>query len=280
MSGILFMKTQQPDVIKQFYTEQIHCDIWLEQADCTILKHGNFLFGFCHRDQTDTEGMLTFFFRRRQTVDQMYAELKPMAVSEPVYNEKYRIYQFFARDPENRMVEIQWFDHPVAQYADGADLLKHRRSTREFLDAEIDDITVQKVVELARWAPSAYNRQPCYYVPVRSKGLKAWLGARLESASEPIDRAPMAMAIVADTDITKHPEQDGSIAAYHFLLAAWHFGLGTCWIGSMNHDDIKEKLGIPANHYLVTVTPVGYPSQYPVDPTERKAVSEILKEAR
>lgn len=279
MSGILFLKTQQLDILRRFYTEQIHCDIWLEQADCTILKHGNFLFGFCQRDYVESHAMLTFFFRRKETVDSMYAELKPMAIGEPKYNEKYRIYQFFARDPEDRMVEIQWFDHPVAEYADGADLLKQRRSTREFLDTEVDDSTVRKIIDLSRWAPSAYNHQPCYYIPIRSAEAKSWLGSRLEQASAPIARAPMAMAIVADTSVTKHPEQDGSIAACHFLLAAWHHGLGTCWIGSMNHDDIKDRLGIDREHYLVTVTPLGYPSEYPIQPTERKSVDDLLKQS-
>jgi nitroreductase len=279
MSGILFLKTRQLEVLREFYTEQIHCDIWLEQKDCVIFKHGNFLFGFCLRDYVESQAMLTFFFRHKETVDAMYAELKPMAIGEPRYNDKYRIYQFFARDPESRMVEIQWFDHPVAEYADGADLLKHRRSIREFLDTELDEFTVRKIVGLSRWAPSAYNRQPCYFIPIRTQAVKSWLGARLEAASAPISQAPMAMAVVADTDISNHPEQDGSIAASWFMLAAWHYGLGTCWIGSMNRDDIKQKLGIPTHHYLVTVTPLGYPARHPIEPTERRDAKAILRDA-
>ncbi|TES93871.1 MAG: hypothetical protein E3J87_01400 [Candidatus Cloacimonadota bacterium] len=66
------------------------------------------------------------------------------------------------------------------------------------------------------------------------------------------------------------------MAAYHFTLAAWNFGLGTCWIGGMDRDDVKEALGIPQEHYVATVTPLGYPAEQP-EPGSRRETKEIVQ---
>lgn len=61
-----------------------------------------------------------------------------------------------------------------------------------------------------------------------------------------------------------------------FLLAAWNFKLGTCWIGGMDRDDVKETLGIPQNHYVATVTPLGHPAEQP-EPRSRRPSKEMVK---
>ena len=87
----------------------------------------------------------------------------------------------------------------------------------------------------------------------------------------------MAVAICSDPALTKRYVQDGCIAAYHFILSAWFHGLGTCWIAAMDADAVKDRLGIPRDQYVATVTPVGYPEQTPVKTPERKPVSWFLR---
>ena len=93
--------------------------------------------------------------------------------------------------------------------------------------------------------------------------------------SSPIKRAPMAIAICADPTKSRNPEQDAIIAAYHLMMACWYYGIGTCWIGSMNSDEIKDKLGIPKEHVIATVIPVGYPSKIPTAPRRRETKDMI-----
>lgn len=260
MSGILFLQTTDPAPLRKFYTETVGCEIWLEQADCTLLRHGNFIFGFCKRDQVQAGAMLTFFYETREEVDAMYEKVKDIAQAPPVDNDKYNIYQFFATDPDGRMVEFQYFHHRMPGYWSGDDLLRRRRSVREFTDEAVDDATLNKIIELARWAPSSYNRQAFYFKIVRDRETVDWLGDFKGDNSAPIKRAPMAVAIVADCESTPLPVEDGTLLTHQFMLAAaWH-GLGTCWIGHMNRDEIKERLEIPNAHHLVTVTPLGYPA--------------------
>jgi len=113
VKGIVFFKTQMMNDLKVFYTEEIGCEVWLEQGGCVILKAGNMLFGFCQRDKADMNALITFFYDTKEEVDLKYQKFKDSASEKPVENLKYKIYHFFAKDPEERMIEFQHFLTPV-----------------------------------------------------------------------------------------------------------------------------------------------------------------------
>ncbi len=112
-SGIVFFSTTKLEEIKDFYIERIGCDLWLDQGSCAILKYGNLLVGFCQGREADLDTLVTFFYENKADVDEMYEELKASARSAPKENTKYRIYHFYARDPEGRSIELQSFLHPI-----------------------------------------------------------------------------------------------------------------------------------------------------------------------
>lgn len=101
------------DEIVKFYKEELGMTIWLEQVDCTVLRKGNLLLGFCQRDSKETEGMITIFFDTKEEVDHIYNKLEMISEFPPKENPRYKIYQFFAKDPEGRVLEFQAFLHPV-----------------------------------------------------------------------------------------------------------------------------------------------------------------------
>ena len=113
MAGIIFLKTMNLQTIKDYYISMIGMELWLEQADCIVLKHGNMLLGFCAREEVDNNGIITFVYRAKNDVDRMYDKFRDDAEDKPKENAKYRIYHFFTRDPEQRNVEFQCFLHPV-----------------------------------------------------------------------------------------------------------------------------------------------------------------------
>ncbi len=156
------------------------------------------------------------------------------------------------------------------------ELLMTRRSIRYFEEREIPDALLNKVLDLSRYAPSAKNSQPCYLVIIRDKGIIGALGNVRGNSSAPISRAPMAVAICADPEISRRYIQDGCIFAYHFMLSAWVYGLGTCWIADMDRDEVKDLLKVPKEHYVATVTPVGFPAEKP-EIKERKRPEEIIR---
>ncbi len=107
--GIVFYQTTNLKRINKFYTEKVGATLWLDQGGCRIYRFGNMLFGFCQREEIDTGALLTFFFPARELVDEIYSRLEDIADSSPVDNSAYRIYHFYAKDPDERPIEFQYF---------------------------------------------------------------------------------------------------------------------------------------------------------------------------
>ncbi len=258
MSGILFFRTEKPDEIDSFYRDVMGMEIWLVQAECTIYRHGNILLGFCKGIYAETQGCITFFYPSQDDVDSMHMRLIPHHADTPRTNEIYNIYQFYARDPEGRVIECQMFFDHMNPYHALTDALIERRSIRLFTNEIVPNEVLLRVFEVCRYAPTSCNSQGYYYRIVRDQNILQRLAHVRGNSSAPIANAMCAVIVAVDPQKTQRPEQDGSIAAYHFLLSAWGFGLGTCWIGGMDRDEVKTLTGIPINHYLAAVTPVGY----------------------
>ena len=114
MAGIVFLRTERLEVVREFYLDRVGMSVWLEQPGIAILKHGNMLVGFHEQPEADRCGLLTFFYRTKAEVDGMHERLQDVATGRPQVNDEYRIYHFFGRDPEGRKVEFQSFLHEVA----------------------------------------------------------------------------------------------------------------------------------------------------------------------
>lgn len=116
MAGLIFLKTRKLDEISNFYIEKIGAKKWISQPDIEILRHDNLLFGFHQQNESDLGVLLTFFFETKEEVNSMYQVLKGVTTSEPKENSKYKIYNFFAKDPEGRNIEFQTFLHKLPPY--------------------------------------------------------------------------------------------------------------------------------------------------------------------
>ncbi len=277
MAGIIFLKTGDLKAVEEFYCKGLDMELWIDQGTCKILKHDNLLLGFCKGEEPEREGVITFFYENKEKVDEMYGRLKDIAEAPPVENERYNIYHFYARDLEGRAIEFQTFLHELKPYSDGDSLLRERRSVRYYTDKKVARKTFIDLIELCRFAPTSKNSQSYYFVPIYEKELQEELASERGRSSEPIVRAPMAVAICSNPELSKRHVQDGCIAAYHFMLAAALYGLGTCWIADMDREIVKNMLKIPQEHYVVTVTPLGHPEEIP-DTPKRKPAEYFIKE--
>ncbi len=276
MNGIVFYKTIKYKSIRDFYENVIGLDIWIEQKECVIYQYGNFLLGFCNRSSSDTQSMITMFFDSRFEVDNFYNKLKNIAHDKPKYNPDYEIYHFFAEDPEGRVLEFQYFENEIRPYNSAADVLTKRRSARSFTQKVVSDDLLRSVFELCRYSPTSMNTQSYYYVVIRDQKTIKTLSEIRDSASSPLVQSQLNIAICVDPAKTRRKEEDGIIAAYHFILSCENHGLGTCWIADMNRDNVKEMLNIPKEHYIATITPVGYSKIKSRMLPRRREISEFV----
>lgn len=115
MAGIVFVRTEQLETITEFYLERVGMKRWLHQSGIEILAKGSFIIGFQQKKVTDRDGLLTFVYRSRREVDEAYERLEDVAVAPPKPTEQYRIYNFFAADPDGRRIEFQVFEHALPE---------------------------------------------------------------------------------------------------------------------------------------------------------------------
>jgi hypothetical protein len=112
-SGIVFFGTEKLNDLKDFYIGELGCQLWLDQGTCLIFRYDNLLLGFCQGKQKDSGGIITFFYEEKADVDLAYKKFRSIASGPPKENRRYRIYHFFAKDPEGRVLEFQHFLHPL-----------------------------------------------------------------------------------------------------------------------------------------------------------------------
>lgn len=162
-------------------------------------------------------------------------------------------------------------------------LLNDRYSCRSYKTDPVDDATVLKVLESARLAPSACNRQPWTFIVVRDEATRA----RMLAKSRPAFMAAPVVIVACGhhdrawhrpADNKDHTDIDVAIAIEHICLAAADNSLATCWVCSFDVPATVEALGLPPEVEPVALIPLGYATEDDVVPTKnRKTQAEIVR---
>jgi len=163
-------------------------------------------------------------------------------------------------------------------------LVESRYSVRSYKTDPIEEKKLQKVLQAARLAPTATNRQAFQFLVVHTKGREEEL--KRIYRSDWFTQAPLvvcACGIPAENwvrmDGKNYNDVDVAIAMDHLILAATDAGLGTCWIGAFDAEAAKEVLGLPEGVEPIAFTPLGYPAGEP-KPKKRKELSELVRYER
>lgn len=149
-----------------------------------------------------------------------------------------------------------------------SDVIATRRSVRAFSDRPVTPETIEKVLQAARWAPSWKNLQCWDFLILRDKGQieelaesgafgkNTWLRLApviIVACGKPAESGAM-------NDISYYAV-DVAIAMQQLMLGATDLGLGTCWIGIFDGDQLQSRLDIPGDSKVVALTPLGYPAE-------------------
>ncbi len=154
-----------------------------------------------------------------------------------------------------------------------------RRSIRKYSPKPVEETKLQKVLEAARLAPSAGNSQQWKFIVVRDEKTRERL-MEIAGGQKFVGEAPVvivACGLNPNIMTCGQPRHtvDVSIAMSFLLLEAYEQGLGTCWLGRYNEEEVKELLGIPGDASVVMITPLGYPAESP-GPRPRKELDAVV----
>ncbi len=160
--------------------------------------------------------------------------------------------------------------------------IKTRKSVRAYLPTPVEEDKLNAVLEAARLAPSAANRQEWRFVIVRERETRKALAAAAGGQGF-LAEAPVIIVACAETDghvmrcgQLSYPI-DVAIALDHMSLAAVDLGLGSCWIGLFDEKKVKEILRIPDKIRIVELMPLGYPSDPSAIAKDRLPLNRIVK---
>jgi nitroreductase len=159
--------------------------------------------------------------------------------------------------------------------------IKERKSVRAYLDKPVEEDKLIKILEAARLAPSASNRQEWRFVVVRDKKSRQQL-CQAAKGQKFVEEAAVIIACCAQTN--NHVMTCGqlcypidvAIAIDHMTLVAVELGLGTCWVGAFYEEQAKKILNIPEEIRVVELLALGYPKDDNVIDKERLPLKDIV----
>ena len=184
--------------------------------------------------------------------------------------------------------------------------IKNRRTVREFDGSPVPEEHITKILDMARYAPTAGNVQPWKFVVIQNPkslaalkdSLKNWwtssviarqLGEEeekkyIQGGKKQIDKimtAPVYVLVFVDTSVyAEEALYDGCLAVENLMLAARALGYGTGFFTSFFPEDkVCAFVGTPKNYKFICATPIGRPSKWPSVP-EKKPLEEFIVRER
>lgn len=184
---------------------------------------------------------------------------------------------------------------------DFKELTRNRRSIRNYQNKEVPMEVLEEIIKDSILAPSAGNEQPWKFIIISSRNMINRISSECKKnflkriANNPANyakkyekmlskdafnifyHAPAIVLILGETGL-KNLYVDCALAASYLMMSATNRGLGTCWVNfgtAIQDQEIKEELGIPANHTIVAPIALGYPEKIPAIP--RRKEPQILK---
>ena len=163
-----------------------------------------------------------------------------------------------------------------------SELIAARYSVRAYRPDPVEVEKLEVVLEAARLAPTAANRQPFQLIVMHTAGREDEIGKIYRRPW--FVQAPLVVAVCAISSLAWVRESDrfnarlidAAIVADHLILAAANLGLGTCWVAAFNVEAARGVLGLPEEAEPVIFTPLGYPADQP-GPKIRKPLSELVR---
>ena len=165
------------------------------------------------------------------------------------------------------------------------ELIRKRYSVRAYKPDPVEEDKLARVLEAARLAPTAANRQAFRIVVLPTKGRETEL--RRIYGRDWFTQAPLVLAVCAlpaeswvrKADGWNAAEVDATIAMDHLIMAAAEEGLGTCWIAAFDPGAARDVLGLPAGVVPLAFTPLGYPADSPA-PKKRRPLADLVRRDR
>ena len=157
-------------------------------------------------------------------------------------------------------------------------VIRRRRSVRKYLNKDVPDIMLEKILEASRHAPSAGNYQPWELIVVRNEETKKDLVSAAYNQSWMLEvpvfivaciNTRLAGAVYGERGARLYGPQSVAAAIENMLLTAESLGLGTCWVGAFSEVIVSRVLECPEYVRPCAIITLGYPNEEPKVPPKQ-----------
>lgn len=164
------------------------------------------------------------------------------------------------------------------------DCIALRRSVRKYKAKEVEWDKVGQVLLAGRDAPSSGNIQNWRFIIVTEEGLRKSV-AEVCSEQYWMSQAPIHIVICAEPEKANmhfgirgerlYTIQNCAAVIENMLLAATDIGLGSCWVGAFDEEQLARTLNIPDNVRAQAVITLGYAAEKPEGPSWKHEIYTI-----
>ncbi|MFW5898537.1 MAG: nitroreductase family protein [Candidatus Saliniplasma sp.] len=155
------------------------------------------------------------------------------------------------------------------------EIIKKRRSVRQYTDKQVEKDQVEELLEAARWAPSGGNTQPWIIKAVGDKKAQ-----KINRFTPGIYGSPPVIIVLCfdeeESDDEVMDQMSLAMAAQNICLQAASMGLGTCMIASFDESTVNKILDIEQSVKPVLLVTVGHPEEV-LEPPSRKELDEFVE---
>lgn len=157
------------------------------------------------------------------------------------------------------------------------DTVHQRRSIRTYLNKDVPQDLLRRILEYGHAAPTAGNIQPWEFVIIRDEKRKkivvdTTFTGRDETNGKPQQwmlSAPLFIAVCGnrkkimerygETSLDSLLYLDCSACIENMLLGAVHLGLASCYVSGFRRDELSKVLNLPEGYEPIALLPIGYP---------------------
>ena len=149
-------------------------------------------------------------------------------------------------------------------------VLIKRAMIRAFKSVPVEEEKIQSILRNAWRAPSAGHLQPQDFIIVKNNHVKHQL-AKAAFDQNFIEQAPVVIVVCSDTrrNVWRYWDRaikfyniiDGAYASMIILLTVVNEGLGVCFVGAFDDDEVSKLLGLPNEVKSIGIIPIGYPEE-------------------
>lgn len=152
------------------------------------------------------------------------------------------------------------------------EILRNRRSVRNFLNKDIEKEKLDILLEAALRAPTSRNLNPTNFILVKDREILKKLSTAKSHGAGFLANANIAIAVIGDTQKSDTCIEDCSIASIIIQLTAESLNLGSCWAqirlrydnkNCLAEDNARKILNIPSHFLVESIIGIGYPANKP-----------------